>query len=110
MSHQHDFKKLKEFWYQKLEESGFKDIEDNNGYIKTPNSKNNAFHAREDIRDFFIALDHFLNESKSIKGKHRSILEMYSNGFKYTSISKTLKVPYSTVCWVIYKYRAKVIE
>ena len=70
-------------WNAKLKASGFEDIEDSAGRLKSPDGRTIAFESQELIRDFFLSLSSWLNDKDSpadVPADHRKILELYING------------------------------
>lgn len=131
-----NFQALKKKWYQKLKESGFVDIEnDEYDSLKTytlsrsdntERYKNAAFNKPFNQRYYALcrAIQHTEKFKKmceegfeygshgSIKGKesHRKIWELYSEGIPYPQIMKRLNISYECVKYVVQKFRILVKE
>lgn len=96
---------IKEEWYQKLRESGFRDIEDANGRLKTPNSRTKGFQDREALLDFFLKLSAYLEETRDIPPRDRRVLELYCDGTYIKIIAVQVGVSRTTVKDIIRKYK-----
>lgn len=88
-----EFEKLKKVWYQKLKESGFKDIESKNGSVGrgAPRVDNITEVQQEAIKEYYSMTRHFLTEHKFESEQDRFIWEQYSEGLSVRDISKLLK-------------------
>ena len=73
-----DFKQTYKEWNQKLQASGFEDIE-NGEFVKKPNERTIASKNRDLILDFFLKLDSFITKNH-IKPDHKKVLILYSKG------------------------------
>lgn len=100
-----DLKKLKARWYKKLEKSGFEDIEDDKGRLKSPDKRTLNFKNQESIRSFYLALDSFLEENGSLPRLHRKVLALSSKGVYTRDIAKRLKYSERWIKKIIAKYR-----
>lgn len=88
------YQTLKREWYNKLKETGFKDIEDNCERLKTQDRRLQNFATettRSSVLDFFLCLDSYLNHEKDMDPLHREILELYSQGYRHTDIARKIK-------------------
>jgi DNA-binding CsgD family transcriptional regulator len=100
---------LQDEWYAKLEESGFRDIEDARGNLKQYDRRTIAFDNRDGILSFFRQLDHFLTAHPDVPDQERQILELYSEGKYRTQICQILRLDDWSVLKVIRKYRKQLI-
>lgn len=87
-----EFDKLKDFWYQKLKESGFDDIESDEYNLKTWSSQIAAQdstyrHAKE---TYYYLATQFLNDYKFKNSYERIVWEYHSNGISIRNIVKLL--------------------
>ena len=86
-----DYKTQKEIWYKKLEESGFKDIEDDKGQLKrTSTSRNIPLVAWTAKLDYFQMATNFLEDYKFNSEIERLIWEYHSEGLSVREISDIL--------------------
>lgn len=99
-----EFMQLKSEWDEKLRDSGFKDIEDSSGRLKSYDRRTQSFGDRQSILEFFLALDHFLESKKDIPTNDRRILELYSCGVKITHISDKTRMGKTTIKETIKRY------
>jgi hypothetical protein len=105
-------KQLTKIWYKKLKDEGFKDIEQDELYLKrwsnefvrpdanvknrsdynvrptTVRNKKNEF---QDKQDYYYYATQFLNEYPFANNKERIIWEYHVNGISMRAISKLLK-------------------
>lgn len=84
-------------WAGKLADSGFVDIEDRNGNLKQYDRRAAAFQDREQVLDYFLKLDAYLETNQNIKPRDRKILTLYTNGAWIKDIVKQIKVDHKTV-------------
>lgn len=104
------FKRLKAEWYDKLGKS-FDDIEDGYENLKTYDRRTQSFEDRDQVAEFFYALDQFLNVSyRLIPTKHWRILNMYSDGKKLTEISSRLGVTDRWVRKIVARYKVIILK
>lgn len=104
-----EFLSLNKKWNQKLANSGFDDIEDKNENLKNPNIRTQSWDNRDQILEFYLALDEFLNLNE-IPGKHRKVLEMYSQGIYLKEISVKVSMSYAWVRLIVEKYKYQVLQ
>lgn len=104
------FLQLKSLWYQKLEDSGFKDIEDKSEKLKNPDTRTSAVLDREQILEFYLHVDELLNNTKSIPKLHKKVLSLYSEGVQIRSIAQHLKRHERHISRIIYPYKKMIIE
>lgn len=140
------FEQLERFWYERLREEGFQDIEDtsnvfrplkawhshrfggNSGKIDFAISKNvhgmevspacdiEPIHPKkramgekiERTREFYDLAWSFLHTHKFKKRYYRKIWEMFCNGVTERDIALEVKLPKSTVHWIIAKLRREI--
>lgn len=98
------FSALKAEWDLRLEQTGFDDIEDRYGRLKSPDTRTISFEDREAVLEFYLALDAFLNANK-LPRRDRRILELHSCGIQTVKIAGMTKVPLRTVKWLIRRYK-----
>ncbi len=91
------YEQLKKDWYKKLEESGFKDIEDDLGLLKDwdslrfkKSSSGVLPEQMEMIRDHYTRATHLLHEYHFPSLTHRIIWTGYSDGLTLDEIVKQL--------------------
>ncbi len=119
MSHKKDeFQKLQAQWYKKLEEDGFKDIEQADGKLKTWSSR--FVHDRvqelgEEREPYYALCTQFLNEHLFDNRFEQIIWEYHTNGLSSKEIAKVFekakvyKTNYQTV-WLITKKLEKIMK
>jgi hypothetical protein len=101
------FKELQRIWYEKIKEKGFEDIED----TKNPERPLKCWHSfkfklkpivqTNAQKDFFEMASGLLH-SFHFKTKHyRKIWRLFCEGQKEREIARKLKIPKSTVHWII---------
>lgn len=90
-----EFKDLQTKWYKKLEQSGFKDAEQDDGHLKVWHShffkvrwNSDKFHAKE---DYYRLTAQFLHDYTFANDRERTIWQLHSEGKSIRSIVKTLK-------------------
>lgn len=105
-----DFKKLKESWYKKLKADGFKDIESDKEEVKRYDHRTWRWKNKEQVLDFFLALDTFLHSGERIPHKHRIILEGWTNGESIKEINQKVDYKADNIFKVMVKYRARIIH
>lgn len=99
--HSADFKKLQAEWYKKLEQSGFEDIEEEDGSLKERAaryaSKYNGtyFQAKkgyyESVEEYYRLATQFLHSHRFKNKREKLIWEMHSNGTSIRNIVKELE-------------------
>lgn len=100
------FKALKADWDEKLRKNGFVDIEDSFGRLKQHNTRTISFDFRDDIRDYFIALDHYVTDHESqIPTTDLRILKLHSAGIHRREIQKLMKLGETKVKKILRHYR-----
>ena len=121
-----DYNKLKKEWYKKLEESGFKDIEQDEDNLKSWSlskalrNKNNGqgietvVQKREAVESYYRLAGHFLHEHRFTSKLQKTIWEAHANGESIRDIVSLLathgiKVTKNPVNLVIKELRAKMI-
>lgn len=104
------FKALKAHWDAKLKKDGFVDIEDAHGRLKQHNTRTIAFDFRDDIRDYFIALDHYITAHEStIPALELRILRLHSAGVHRIQIQKAVGIGETKVKKILRHYREIVL-
>lgn len=114
-----EFKELQSEWYNKLKDSGFKDIEQEDGNLKIWNS---SFFQRRYPPDVFIAkasyyrmAEHFLNAYAFSAPIDKLVWELHSNGISYRGIireasKKGIKLYKGKVAAIINRLSKEMIE
>lgn len=105
-----EFMELKAEWDKKLKESGFHDIEDLHGRLKSHDIRTKAFIDRNAILEFFLALDTYLEQTKDLPSVERRILELYSCGIHIKQIAIKLDLGRTKIKDTIRKYRLIVLN
>jgi len=103
------FKKEKAKWNKKLEKSGFIDIEDARGNLKSKDNRTSNYRDRENVRYFFGILDWFMNCYQSMPKFDRRVMQMYSDGEYVKDIVKCSRSSDKHVRNVIKRYRGLVL-
>jgi hypothetical protein len=124
---------MKAYWYDKLKESGFQDIEKADGSLKHPttnitgyeqreyfrqlnrdNQIQSAITAREALSDYYRLAGHFLNEhtwattnkkKKKTMALHRQVWELHVEGYPAGGIAAKLKITLPKTKFIIGKYK-----
>lgn len=104
-----EFIELNREWRKKLKKAKFDDIEKPNEQLHQHNIRTQCWDDREQILEFFLALDDFM-QSARLPRKHRRILELYSRGIYLTEISVEVRMSYAWVKHVIAKYEKIVLD
>ena len=101
------FKELEQRWYQKLEKSGFKDIED----TKNPYRPLKSWHSFRRVpgaeitsnakRDFFDLAWELIHTANFKKKHYRKIWVLFCDGLSERQIARKVRLPKSTVHWII---------
>lgn len=95
MSEGDDFIQLKALWYKRLKDSGFKDIETFNGYIKDwPSQRIQRDFTPERIQeklDYFRAASQLFWEHKFDTALQKKIWELHCEGKSYREIAEDLR-------------------
>lgn len=90
-----EFNRLKEKWYKKLEDSGYRDIEQDENHLKEWDSY--AFKSRYNKHlyaskeTYFQLAGQFLHTFEFESKRHKVIWELHSNGMSITQIANALK-------------------
>lgn len=69
-------------------DSGFDDLEDTRGNLKSPDSRTIAFQNQEQIREFFLTLDCFMTHFPEMPKFAYKVMSMYSEGIMVKDIVK----------------------
>lgn len=89
------YKKLKSRWYKKLLDSGFEDIENEDGTLKNevdPRTVANAMATKELREEYYIRAEEFLANFKEFTPLSRKIWALHCTGLGAHKISKTLNI------------------
>lgn len=101
-----EFKQLEKEWYDKLAKSGFEDIEDSHGCLKSQDKRTIAYQNQIQIRDFFLNLDTLLSHDYGMPKFDRRVLELFSEGVYIKVIAKKVRRSDRTVRSIINRYKA----
>lgn len=114
------FEALKAKWYKKLQKSGFDDIENDYGELKTYSGSklgdaSNVLVKVQARQEYYRLAGHFLHDYKFESKLHRLIWELHSTGVAGKPIAKILrakrfKTNYITVFQVINDLKAKMLK
>lgn len=93
-----DFLKLRNEWYDKLERSGFEDIEKTfkNDATTTLNRLHSSWFGKNDpdqmvfSRDYYYIAAQFLNEHVFEKQEHKQVWELHTAGLSFRRIAQAL--------------------
>lgn len=99
-----EFRELQEKWRRKLKQSGFDDLE-NGDFFRAHDIRTAAWANQNDIRDFFIALDHLMTHYPEMPPFERKVMELYSRGIYVKTIVQKTRKSDKTVRNVIKRYR-----
>lgn len=99
------FVQLQSEWDEKLRQSGFVDIEDDYGMLRTPDSRTVSFKNREKIRDFFAEVGHFVSHNVDLPEREKRVLTLYAEGVYLVKIAEEIRMSLNTVKNIIYKYK-----
>lgn len=98
-----DLIKLKEYWYKKLEKSGFKDIENDQGYLKVWSNELDESKISSSWRvsseEYFRLACQYLHEKKGMfpNAVYQLIWKMHSEGASLEEISKECGLKIETI-------------
>lgn len=91
------FKDLKDSWYKKLEDSGFKDIETDESMLKwsatsqfAQSVKNNGVEGQEAAGEYYRVAGFFLHDNKFENKLYKSIWRLHSEGISIREIPSVL--------------------
>lgn len=105
-----EFKAELAHWRKKLKTKGFKDIEDEKGFLKGPNRRTVAFDNRDSIRHWFLTLDCLMNHYKGMPRFERQVMEYYTKGISIVEIAKKMpKVSRTRIKDCIKRYKHLVL-
>jgi hypothetical protein len=105
-----EFQKLRRLWRKNLEESGFSDCEDQKGRLKRPDNRTIGFQNRERIRNFFMALDHYLTDHPDLPRRERYVLSLYSEGWPLIEIAHAAEIGLTQTKAIFRKYKPIILE
>lgn len=110
-----DFLRLRDTWYERLEASGFEDIEKH--LSKTPNTllkQFAAFQFNEHDPDtyaakqnYFYLAAHFLSSHSFEKEEHRQVWELHAAGLSFRRIAQALSTSKDRVELIVNKLKAQ---
>ncbi len=89
------YKKLKARWYKKLEESGFEDIENDDGTLKNevdPRTVANAMATKELREEYYVLATQFLETYKEFTPSSKKIWALHCTGLGAHKIAKQLEI------------------
>lgn len=104
------FKNELSTWNKKLERTGFRDIEDRRGNLKSPDRRTIAFDNREKILHFFRTLDWLMVCYPEMPRFERRVMELYSHGLFTKQIVRKVKASDKHVRNVIKRYKYLVLS
>lgn len=91
-----EFLDLQTKWYKKLKDSGFKDCEKTEEYIKNPSadiaakvSKNQVYYQAKE--EYYRLAGYFLSDYKFTENKHKFIWQLNCEGKGLRQIAKAMK-------------------
>lgn len=92
MSKQPDFNKLRDFWYKKLKDDGFIDIENNEQLSNNDKFRSKKFLASyKEKAEYYYMSNHFLSTYEFENSIDRIIWEYHTEGVSVRNIAKILK-------------------
>lgn len=97
-------KLLAKEWREKLADSGFSDIEDDKGRLKSHNTRTSIYETRDATAAFYGLVDAYLTTAQLTRLERR-ILELYSNGEHIKNIAFDVYRSDAYVKNCIYKHR-----
>lgn len=103
-------KELKRQWDQILNESGFEDIEDSKGNLKSKDRRTISFDSRNIILEFHLSLSEFLETTDKLPPLHRKILELYSCGIYIKVIAQKVECSDRWVRKIIKDYQLIILR
>lgn len=89
-----EYERVRDHWYKKLENEGFKDIEHHDGSINIglPRSVNwSDEELRQITQDYYCMAYHFLNQYQFEDELERIVWEYHAEGLSVRDIAATLK-------------------
>jgi len=112
-----DLIQLKSFWYKKLKDKGFNDIENDKGYLKVWSQELNTDKVhpiwRASAEEYFRLAGQLLYEKRFIIGTDaidKRIWKMHSNGFNSAKVAQRMGMNEKTVESRIRKLQKKFIK
>lgn len=94
MSKKSEFQRVQDYWYAKLKDEGFDDIEYQGGSIKSaaPRSIGSMDPIlREATQEYYYMAHHFLNSYKFESEMERVLWDYHTNGISVRNIARLLK-------------------
>ena len=109
---------LQKYWYQKLAEDGFKDIETDEVVLKKEADRSLSWFKDPSYRaskvEYYILIEHSLRENIAEFDEDYDyfIMVLWTKGYKKSEICRALeslnkKIHRNTVTWIIRKYESK---
>jgi phosphopantothenoylcysteine synthetase/decarboxylase len=89
------YKKLKSRWYKKLRDSGFNDIENEDGSLKAevdPRTVANAMNTKESRVEYYEKATEFLATYKGFTAEQRKIWSLHCTGLGAIKIARQLEI------------------
>ncbi len=86
-----DLKTLRQHWYQKLADSGFKDIEGQGPYLKQWDSFQIPLTYEQDVADYYYYGEHFLHTNSWPCPTAREIWRLHIEGNSLRKIAQRVK-------------------
>ena len=98
---------LRKIWYEKLETSGFKDIERPDGSLAGRRFYPPQY---QEIRDYFDLISEFLNQDKNLSVLEVKILSLYLEGKTVKQICQETDYGRTRVKWYLRNFRKKLYK
>ncbi len=89
----HNFKKLKDKWYGKLEKSGFKDIEHDEDFLQNPSTpfgRADTAQYNQSKEEYYRLAGHFLHDHKFTNDTEKRVWELHQSGVGTREIARRL--------------------
>lgn len=103
------FQKQVDHWKQVLKDTGFVDIEDDHGNLKTGEMRTNALRSPDKTLRFFLTLDHFMMCYPQMPRFEKKVMQMYSDGMHLKKIKAKTKATFWRIKSIIKMYKYLVL-
>lgn len=100
-----EFRRLNSEWRERLAKEGFVDQENEKEELKTHDRRTVRFDDREELRDYFMRLDHFLTNVHAFNRTHQRVLKDYSEGKPGEEIAKAAQISKRSMWKIIAWYK-----
>jgi len=104
-----EFHDLSKEWRARLIESGFEDLEDAQENLKSKDKRTIAYENQDEIREFFLRLDHFMYFYPEMPRFERTVMELYSQGVYIKTIVKRVRASDKKVRNVVSRYKKLIL-